>query len=303
MVSFSESENKFILRLFQPELQLLLSETRFSDKKLTKMEGRSLKLIFPSLDYMIGDYIDNKEEGKWVLVDSLGRTRALHYYVKGLKEGPGRYFFPNGKIEKQEYYLNGKNNGKWRRYFENGKIEEEKIYSDGFQEGETKFFDSTGVLLKTEIYEKDKLVKTIIEKPQIKPADLEHGNSIEGSREPEIYTTAERNPCFLATGRSSKKDINDDAECLLTDMYRFLGENINYPKIAQQLNVSGKVFVQFVIEKDGSIGEVKLKSRLCQSLEDESIRVIKSMPKWRPGYRNGKPVRVYYNMPIIYRLD
>jgi periplasmic protein TonB len=86
-------------------------------------------------------------------------------------------------------------------------------------------------------------------------------------------------------------------------MYRFIGEHLRYPADAQRLDVSGKIFLKFVIEKDGSVGEVIPLTGLCNSLEEEAISVIKSMPNWEPGIINGKPVRVYYTMPFVYKLE
>jgi TonB family protein len=104
----------------------------------------------------------------------------------------------------------------------------------------------------------------------------------------EIFTAVEQNPEFI--GGQAK-------------MYQFLGENIKYPQAAQRANVSGRVFVKFIVEDDGSIGDVEVIKGIGFGCDEEAIRVVKSMPRWKPGVQNGKNVRVYYNMPIVYRLD
>jgi TonB family protein len=104
----------------------------------------------------------------------------------------------------------------------------------------------------------------------------------------EIFTAVEQNPEFV--GGQAK-------------MYQYLGENIKYPAAAQRANISGRVFVKFVVEDDGSIGDVKVMKGIGFGCDEEAIRVVKSMPRWKPGVQNGKNVRVYYNMPIVYRLD
>ncbi|MCP9767375.1 energy transducer TonB [Lacihabitans sp. LS3-19] len=86
-------------------------------------------------------------------------------------------------------------------------------------------------------------------------------------------------------------------------MYEFLSKNIHYPKSAVNAGVTGKVFVKFVVEKDGSIADVQITKGIGFGCDEEAIRVIQSMPKWRPGRQNGKEVRVYFNMPITYKLD
>ncbi len=83
----------------------------------------------------------------------------------------------------------------------------------------------------------------------------------------------------------------------------YLVKNVVYPKEAKDNNISGRVFVSFVVEKDGSIGDVKILRGIGGGCDEESVRVVSSMPKWIPGKQNGKPVRVAYNLPIKYALN
>jgi protein TonB len=86
-------------------------------------------------------------------------------------------------------------------------------------------------------------------------------------------------------------------------MYGFLSKNINYPAAATRANISGRVTVQFVVEKDGSIGTVKVLKGIGFGCDEEAVRVIKSMPKWSPGKQNGRAVRVYYTIPVVFQLS
>ena len=85
-------------------------------------------------------------------------------------------------------------------------------------------------------------------------------------------------------------------------LLEFLKENIHYPKIAEENGIQGRVVVTFVVEKDGSIGKAKIVKSVDQSLDEEAFRVVKSMPKWKPGMCNGEPTRVKYTVPITFRL-
>lgn len=85
-------------------------------------------------------------------------------------------------------------------------------------------------------------------------------------------------------------------------MKSFLRSNIKYPIVAQEDGVQGCVFVQFIIEKDGSISDVKISRSDAPSLNGEAMRVIKAMPKWNPGKLNGIPVRVKNEVPVVFRL-
>ncbi len=86
-------------------------------------------------------------------------------------------------------------------------------------------------------------------------------------------------------------------------MMEFIGKNVKYPQRAKDEGIQGRVFIQFVVEKDGSIGEVKLLRSIGGGCDEEGIRVVKSMPKWTPGQQAGKAVRVHYTLPIFFKLD
>lgn len=87
-------------------------------------------------------------------------------------------------------------------------------------------------------------------------------------------------------------------------MFRFLSDNLKYPVIAQENGIQGRAICQFVVNKDGSIVEVGVvRSSGDPSLDKEAVRLIKSMPKWKPGRHRGKPVRVKYTVPINFKLQ
>ena len=87
-------------------------------------------------------------------------------------------------------------------------------------------------------------------------------------------------------------------------LFKYLSEHIKYPVIAQENGIQGRVICQFVVNKDGSIVDVEVvRSGGDPSLDKEAIRVIKSMPKWKPGKQRGKPVRVKYTVPVSFKLQ
>jgi protein TonB len=86
-------------------------------------------------------------------------------------------------------------------------------------------------------------------------------------------------------------------------MMKYLRDNIRYPVIAQENGVQGRVTCQFVVNRDGSIVDIEVVRSVDPSLDKEAIRVIQSMPKWKPGQQRGKPVRVKYTLPVNFRLQ
>lgn len=83
----------------------------------------------------------------------------------------------------------------------------------------------------------------------------------------------------------------------------WLAKNVHYPAIAEENGVEGKVLVRFAVGKDGSIYDVKVFESVDPSLDKEAMRVVKSMPKWIPGKQDGKPVAVYYTLPVTFHLQ
>ena len=85
-------------------------------------------------------------------------------------------------------------------------------------------------------------------------------------------------------------------------MLQYLMKNIKYPEQAVKEGIQGRVTVRFIVEKDGSISDVKPVLSVHPLLNKEAVRVVKSMPKWSPGKQNGKPVRVRFNLPVMFKL-
>jgi periplasmic protein TonB len=86
-------------------------------------------------------------------------------------------------------------------------------------------------------------------------------------------------------------------------MYRFFSENIKYPPIARENGIEGTVFVGFVVNKDGAIRDVVVKRGIGGGCNEEAVRVVAMMPKWREGRQNGKSVSVAFTVPIKFKLD
>jgi periplasmic protein TonB len=107
-------------------------------------------------------------------------------------------------------------------------------------------------------------------------------------KDEEIFTVVEQNPEFVGGNAA---------------MYAWLGKNIKYPAAAQRANISGKVFVSFTVNTDGSITDAQVLKGLGFGTDEEAIRVVKSMPKWKPGKQSGRAVRVKYNLPISFQLE
>lgn len=86
-------------------------------------------------------------------------------------------------------------------------------------------------------------------------------------------------------------------------MFAYIGKELKYPEAAIESNVEGAVVISFVVERDGSIGDVKVLRGIGFGCDEEAVRVVKSMPNWTPGQQGGKAVRTSFNLPIRYKLQ
>lgn len=86
-------------------------------------------------------------------------------------------------------------------------------------------------------------------------------------------------------------------------LVKFLTSNVKYPEIAMENGIQGRVMVKFVVERDGSVSNVDILRGVDPALDKEAVRVVKSMPKWKPGKQRGKPVRQSFQVPVVFRLQ
>ena len=111
---------------------------------------------------------------------------------------------------------------------------------------------------------------------------------IEDAEKPKVFDVVENMPEFPGG---------------MTAMMQFLAENVCYPEAAEKAGTQGRVIATFIVEKDGSITNIKIVKSVSEELDAEAKRVIEAMPNWKPGKQSGEPVRVKYTIPITFRLS
>lgn len=132
-----------------------------------------------------------------------------------------------------------------------------------------------------------KKVKGVAEKK----ADVSETNTAVGTFEPvqgDVFDVVEEMPQYPGGPQA---------------LFKFLGENVQYPAEAEKAGIQGRVIATFVVEKDGSISQPTIVKSVDPLLDAEAIRVISAMPNWIPGKQNGKVVRVKYTVPLSFNLD
>lgn len=108
------------------------------------------------------------------------------------------------------------------------------------------------------------------------------------SDEPEVYMIVDEMPEFPGGD---------------TSLVQFIADNTKYPAEAKEKGIKGPVFVNFIVEPDGSVSDIRVVRGIGGGCDEEAVRVVESMPKWKPGMQNGEVVRVSYNVPVNFRLE
>jgi len=110
----------------------------------------------------------------------------------------------------------------------------------------------------------------------------------------EVFMVVEEMPLFEGCS---------DKACTDTKIFQYIFRNTKYPPIAKENNITGKVYVSFVVDKTGKVSDVQVMRGVDKYLDKEAIRVVQSLPKFSPGKQRGKAVKVRYNVPITFSLN
>lgn len=212
--------------------------------------------------------------------------RFTDYYISGIvqcegffsnidsefKTGNWKYYTEEGWIESEGAYKENKRNGLWKIYRE-GKIHIESEIEDGVNEGNLTLYYPDGKIRSKEFYKNDKAF---------------FGKTYDKTGKEITYVPVEEMPEFPG-----------GEEALL----EYIAKNTKYPKKAQKKDIQGTVLVNFIVEVDGSVTRAKIIKSVNPMLDAEAIRVVKSLPKWKPGTQDGIPVKVYYDIPFNFQME
>ncbi len=135
----------------------------------------------------------------------------------------------------------------------------------------------------------EEAVETVVDKEVVEVVEVVEApkEEVEYEAPAEVFVAVEEMPSFPG----------GDAE-----LFKFIYENVKYPDIAMENNIQGKVIVRFCVTYKGTVDQVSVLRGVDPTLDEEAIRVIKMLPKWKPGKQGGKPVNVWYTVPISFQL-
>lgn len=187
-----------------------------------------------------------------------------------------RAYFKSGQIKYEIFYFIDNNEkkkrlGKSSFWYESGELKNEMNYENGEKNGEFLSYWKNGKLKRKDYFNKGKF---------------------------------KNGECWNENGEKVKHydfEIQASYPGGQDKMYEFIKKNLKYPPLSKQYNLGGKVVVDFKINTDGSVYDLNIAEGVNSELDSEAVRIIKSMPKWRPAYQDGIAVSIKYRIPIIFK--
>ena len=274
--------------------------------KIDLISNDWIELVFAGRNHAYGAYQLRKSTGKrnlWSMV-FVAAVAALAYvglaaYNTYQEQQKARF-----EAEMEASLLEQKKEAKVEKKTEAPKIEVQKV-----EKGKSSIAFTPPVIKKDsevkpeeEMKTQDELNenKTAIGAFDVKGNDEEGGTVLKAVEEiatPEPPKHEEENKVFDVVEQMPSFPGGPSA------LMAYLSSHVKYPAVAEENGIQGRVTVQFVVEKDGSVTDVKTMKSVDPSLDREAERVVRSMPKWIPGKQNGSAVRVKYFVPVVFRLQ
>ncbi len=194
--------------------------------------------------------------------------KSISWWDDGIKRSEGEY-------------LNGKKEGIWKTFNKKGVLTAETNYIKGKKDGKFTQFDEESKIINEGVHKNDEIISESNTKPKI---------------EKDFKFPLFANCDHLNTEEEKKA-------CADQKLLQYVYKNIKYPQEARENGVQGSALVEFYIEVDGSITEIKVIKGICKSIADEVERVCKTMPNWyRPGEEEGVQKRTKFTLPVKFRL-
>jgi len=307
---------------------------QYPNKLKTKYKTDTAVYLFKNPAHLVNTR-DSADYAMFILPPDPSDKNALYpvyeYYMNGKRrltgmthnqfyiltlEGPCMTFFENGKRKTLENYKGGRPLGELITYYPNGQVYTVEKYNDE-RAINTKYLllmecrDSTGQILAENGTGKwlrlDADMKKVIEEGPVEKG-IENGDwqiIINGEQYPEHYANGERTtklPQDTTAKVYTEVDVEPDFRGGMMAFYQFLARTIRYPAVDRENNKTGKVWVTFIVERDGSLTDVHVKETPSKTLGEEAVRSIKLSPRWMPGLAHGRVVRVQYTVPVNFTL-
>lgn len=218
-----------------------------------------------------------KKHGHFAMWYDDGSLKEEGQFVMNKKEG---LWYQKG-IGKG-IYKDDKREGLWEDFYPNGQIKSKSFYVNGKNDGPFVNYDSLGQIMSEGIFKADTVFS--------KTTHMEY----------ETFQKVEEMP-YLSSCEQNDKELQK--KCSDEKLLHHIHNSLKYPSDAREYGVEGQAIIQFVVNKEGQIEDIKVLQGLCQSIKDHVVKVVMAMPKWNAGKSDGINVRVLYTLPIKFKLE
>lgn len=262
-----ESNSKLVTRGYNYTIEKLKDGTHILKKYYPETKVVTQHLSYKTKKFQIkhGWHIERYDDGELL---SKGK------YLDDEKQGIWREHNSQGE------YRNGMKVGKWETVDSDGKLTIEEYFKNGELDGKQIRYDTLGNIQTELLYEAGELISPLTDT---------------------TMKIVEIMPRFLGCEDMEGSD-SIKKKCADQKMLEYIFKRLKYPKKARKQEIEGTAIIRFVIEKDGTINDIKVLRGLSKEIKEVCYNLVSQMPKWRPGYQNGKPVRVQFNLPIKFYL-
>ncbi len=246
--------------------------------------------------------------------DKVILTQKVTYYDKGLtlKHGPSIDWFDNGEKWQEGDYKENERHGPWKFYnSRSGKLDRQGNYVSNEKQGAWSILDSLGNRIGERSYDKGELHGIwydwgkdgeLIYQAEYKDGELQREEIIDDEQyESRRELTDEEWPYFGI--ECGKPEVANRKQCSQAQWQAYIYQRLRYPQKARRQNIEGIAIVSFVIDPEGQLEQVEVLRGVCDSLEDECMRVLKDRPNWVPASKGGKKLPVSHILPIRFRLE
>ena len=187
-----------------------------------------------------------------------------------------KVYFTSGQIKTYKNYSNYKDkklDGKLKEWYENGQLHKDMDYKAGKKNGKLLTYWDNGKAKRIDLYENDKLIE---------------GKCLNSDGIEAIHYDYEKMPEFPGG---------------INELMQYLVKETKYPNKSRRKGVEGRVLVNFIVNRNGAISDIRIVESVNDELDQEAMRVVRRMPKWEPGMEDGEAVRFALNLPIKFRLN
>lgn len=224
-------------------------------------------------------------QGPYRTYSDQGELRLEGQHAADERVGTWQSYRPEtGQLRERGDYVADKKEGEWTSFDERARKTEIATYAAGNLVRKITY-DSTGVVVSDFRYAEDEIVEVLVGE---KPDDTKY---------------LERMPLFAKCGDYVESTYEEVKRCADRSMLEFIYGSIRYPERARINEVEGMGIVSFVVEKDGSVNELKVVRGLNEDIGREMLRVVGMMPNWIPGRVDGENIRVQFNLPVKFKLE